>query len=214
MHEHRQPGEISGYAMVRGGAPCVVDCYMDYFERFIAEQRMAEVFLPNPNAGNDYLGFDEASWIRCLTPAVLVADILVEIEQVLRVVGASGSVPHLQKEWLRLVHGATSLELFHAELPGMINRITALPRTRDPRTCPRVLVTGDFFTRFSPFFIEGVPELYATQRIILKPVDLSELALCNVYFGVAATASGWGLQPGGLALAKACTRAFQPDGKQ
>ncbi len=213
VHEHRQPGEIVGYAMLRGGAPCVVDCYMDYFERFIAEQQLPDLFLPNPNADNDFLGFDELTMIRNLTPAVLVADILVEIEQVLRVVGSSDSVPQLQREWTRLVGQTHSPDAFQAELPAWAERLAALPRTRDPATCPRVLVTGDFFTRFSPFFMEGVPELYAAHGIILKSVDLSELALYNAYFGVAATAGGWGLQPGGLALAKACTRAFQADGK-
>ncbi|MCF7731205.1 MAG: acyl-CoA dehydratase activase [Akkermansiaceae bacterium] len=213
-HEHRQPGEIIGFAMVRGGAPCVVDCYMGYFERFIAEQRLPDLFLLNPNATNDYLGFDESTLLRHLMPAVLVADILVEIEQVLRVAGADGSVAQLHGEWQRLVRLATSHDGFQAALQGFIDRLAGLPRNADPADCPRVVVTGDFFTRFSPFFIEGVPELYAAQGIILKPVDLSELAFYNAYFGVAETAGGWGMKPGGLALAKACLRAFQPDGKQ
>ena len=80
--------------------------------------------------------------------------------------------------------------------------------------CPRVLVTGDFFTRFSPFFMEGVRDLYAGKGIILKPVDLRDLFLYASYHRVAGTATGWNMKPGGLALAKACTRIFQPDGKQ
>ena len=75
-------------------------------------------------------------------------------------------------------------------------------------------MTGDFFTRFSPFFMEGVRELYTDRGIILKPVDLSDLLLYGTYYGVARRASGWGMKPGGLALAKACTRIFQPDGKE
>jgi predicted nucleotide-binding protein (sugar kinase/HSP70/actin superfamily) len=213
-HEHRQPGGIIGFAMVRGGAPCAVDCYMGYFERFIAEQRLPDLVLLSPNATNDYLGFGETTMIRCLTPAVLVADILVEIEQVLRVAGADGSVACLHGEWQRLVRLAASHDEFQAELPGFIDRLAALPLTGDPADFPRVVVTGDFFTRFSPFFIDGVPELYAAQGIILKPADLSELAFYNAYFGVVETAGGWGLKPGGMALAKACVRAFQPDGRQ
>ncbi|MHC5008856.1 MAG: hypothetical protein ACYTGF_16025, partial [Planctomycetota bacterium] len=102
----------------------------------------------------------------------------------------------------------------HAELPAFVDRLAALPRTRDPRTCPRVVVTGDFFTRFSPFFMEGVHDHYARRGIILKPVDLSDLFQYATYHGVAGTAYGWGMKPGGLALAKACTRMFQPDGKE
>ena len=81
-------------------------------------------------------------------------------------------------------------------------------------TCPRVVVTGDFFTRFSPFFMEGVASLYADKGIILKPVDLSDLVLYVASYGVDEAAYGWGMKPGGLAFAKACTRIFQPDGQQ
>lgn len=214
VHEKRLPGEIAGFFMLRGGAPCVVDCYMGYFERFIAEQRLPDLFLLNPDAGNDFLGFDKAILVRCLTPAILVADILVEIEHVLRVVGGSGCLDRLQDEWERLVRAATSLDAFEAALPGFVGQLAAMPRTRDPAACPRVVVTGDFFTRFSPFFMEGVSELYAERGIILKPVDLSDLVLYGAYYGVAKTAGGWGMKPGGLALAKACTKVFQPDGKQ
>lgn len=214
VHEQRQPGEVAGFFMLRGGAPCVVDCFMGYFERFIAEQRIPDLFLLNPDAENDFLGLDEGILIRCLTPAILVADILVEIEQVLRVVGSSDSVDQLQGEWNRLVESTRSIAEFQAGLPAFVQWLAALPRQRHPATCPRVVVTGDFFTRFSPFFMEGVPSLYAKHGIILKPVDLGDLVLYGAYFGVAETANTWGMKPGGLALAKACTRAFQPDGKQ
>ncbi len=90
----------------------------------------------------------------------------------------------------------------------------ALPRTREPHACPRVVVTGDFYTCLSLFFMEDVRELYAARGIILKPVDLADLALYGVYDDCAGTASSWGLKPGHLALAKACTRIFQPDGKE
>jgi len=92
--------------------------------------------------------------------------------------------------------------------------LAALSRTRDPLSCPRVAVTGDFFTRFSPFFMEGIVELYARRGIILKPVDVSELVLYASYRDVAGTAQSWGMKPGGRAFAKACSRVFQPDGKQ
>ena len=214
VHEQRQPGEVAGFFMLRGGAPCAVDCYMGYFERFLAEQRLPDLFLLNPDADNDFLGFDEARLTRCLAPAIVVADILVEIEQVLRVVGAEGSLARLQEEWDRLVRAARSPDEFEAGLPRFVDRLASLPRRGDPARCPRVVVTGDFFTRFSPFFMDGVPELYAEQGIILKPVDLSDLVLYGAYHDVAATANGWGMKPGGLALAKACTRALQPDGKK
>jgi hypothetical protein len=76
------------------------------------------------------------------------------------------------------------------------------------------VITGDFFTRFNPFFIEGVRDLYAARGIILKPVDLADLVLYGAYDDIALAANRWGLKPGNLAFAKACMRIFQPDGKQ
>jgi predicted CoA-substrate-specific enzyme activase len=213
ISRHHQPGEVAGFYMIRGGAPCVSDSYMGYFERFITEQRLADVFLLNPDADNNYLGFGATTLGQHLSPAIVLADILVEIEQVLRVVGAPGSLERLREQWQQVADATGSPGQFQAELPEFLRRLAALPRTRSPLTCPRVVVTGDFFTRFSPFFMEGVAELYAERGIILKPVDLSDLLLYGAYHGVAETAGNWGLKPGGLALARACTRIFQPDGK-
>ena len=213
ISEQQQPGEIAGFYMIRGGAPCVSDSYMGYFERFITEQRLADVFLLNPDEENNYLGFGATTLAQPLSPAIVLADILVEMEHVLRVVGAPGSLEQLREQWQQFADAMGSLGQFQAELPEFVKRLAALPRTRSPLTCPRVVVTGDFFTRFSPFFMEGVAELYAERGIILKPVDLSDLLLYGAYNGVAETAGSWGMKPGGLALARACTKIFQPDGK-
>jgi predicted nucleotide-binding protein (sugar kinase/HSP70/actin superfamily) len=211
--ERRRPGEIVGFFMVRGGAPCVVDSYMGYFERFIAEQQVSDLFMFDLRRENNYGGFDLPDLTRDLSAAIPVADILVEIEHVLRVVDAEGSGDQLRQHWERFATTTASLDQFHAGLPGFIDRLAALPRDRDPLICPRVAVTGDFFTRFSPFFMEGIAELYAKRGIILKPVDVSDLVLHAAYHGVAGTAQSWGMKPGGRAFAKACTRVFQPDGK-
>jgi len=210
----RSPGEIVGFYMVRGGAPCVVDSYMGYFERFITEQQLSDVFMFDLRKENDYGGFDLPELTRSLSAAVPVADILVEIEHVLRVVDADGSMDQLKQHWQQFASATTSLDEFHAGLPGFIGLLAALPRTRDPSSCPRVAVTGDFFTRFSPFFMEGIAELYAKRGIILKPVDVSDLLLHAAYHDVAGAAQSWGMKPGGRAFVKACTRAFQPDGKR
>jgi predicted CoA-substrate-specific enzyme activase len=213
-HDRHQPDEILGYFMVRGGAPCAVDCYMGYFERFIAEHKLPDVFMFDLQAENDYGGFDLVDLTRYLSAAIPVADILVEIENVLRVVGSDGSNNQLRHRWEQLAATATSLEQFHARLTEFIDWLAELPRKQDPLSCPRVAVTGDFFTRFSPFFMEGITELYTAHGIILKPVDVSDLVLYAAYQGVASTANDWGMKPGFGAFAKACTRILQPDGKE
>jgi len=60
---------------------------MNYFERFIVEQRLPDLFLLNRETENDYLGFDLTTFALHLPPAVFTADILVEIDYVLHVVG-------------------------------------------------------------------------------------------------------------------------------
>ncbi len=214
IHERRAPGEIVGFYTVRGGAPCVSDAYAGYFERFIAEQELPDLFVLNASAENDYLGFSGETLSRHVGPAIVLADILVEIDHVLRVVGVDGAVRRFQREWLRFAAATESLDELNSRLPELVGRMSELPRARDPHACPRVVVTGDFYTRFSPFFIEGVRDLYAARGIILKPVDLADLVLYGAYDGIAGTANTWGLKPGHLALAKACTRIFQPDGKE
>ena len=214
IHDTRAAGEISGFYSIRGGAPCVSDSYLGYFERFITEQQLPDFFLLNIAAENEYLGFDGLTLAKHLSPAVLMADILVEIDHVLRAAGADGSVEQFREEWLRFAAAASSPDEFHAGLPRFVDRLATLPCRREPRACPRVVVTGDFFTRFSPFFIEGVRERYAAHGIILKPVDLADLFLYGTYDGAAGAANSWGMKPGSLAFAKACTRIFQPDGKQ
>jgi predicted CoA-substrate-specific enzyme activase len=214
ISENRQPDEISGFYMLQGGAPCVVDAYMDYLKCFLSEQRMADVFLFNPREENDYLGFDPNTLAQHISSAIVLADIMVEIDHVLHVIGQPGALDQLQKEWQRFANVSRALDEFHAELPAFIDRLAQLPRTRDPLTCPRVVVVGDFFTRFSPFFMDGVRALYAERGIILKPVDLNELSLYIAYDALAGTASHWGMAPGGLALAKACTSIFRAEGKQ
>jgi predicted CoA-substrate-specific enzyme activase len=214
IHERRAPGEIAGFYTVRGGAPCVSDAYLGYIERFIAEQRLPDLFVINAAAENDYLGFSAETLARKVGPAIVLADILVEIDHVLRVVGSTGSLERFQAEWRRFAGSADSLDAFNVRLPELVRQLAALPRIRSPEACPRVVVTGDFFTRFSSFFMDGVRDLYTARGIILKPVDLSDLVLYGAYDGVAGAADGWGMKPGSLAFAKACTRIFQPDGKQ
>jgi predicted CoA-substrate-specific enzyme activase len=214
ISENRPSDEITGFYMVRGGAPCVSDCYMGYIERFIAEQRLPDVFLMNPRQENDWCGIDRIALVQNVSPAIQMADILVEIEQVLHAVGSPGSVDQLHAQWWRLLDEARSLDEFNAKLPKFADWLAALPRKRDPSTCPKVVITGDFFTRFSPFFMEGVHKLYAASGIILKPVDLGDFIQYAAYHKVVGTASGWGMKPGYPALAKACLRMFQPDGQQ
>jgi predicted nucleotide-binding protein (sugar kinase/HSP70/actin superfamily) len=212
--ERREKGEIAGFTMLRGGAPCVIDSYAGYLERFIARQDLGDLFILFPNEENDYCGLGPAKLTELFAPALSLADLLVEVEQSLRVVGGADGVDRLRNVWRGYSERAKSLEDFRDSLPGLVDEIARIPRSKDPASCPRVLVTGDFFTRFSPFFMEGVPELYAAHGIILKPADLGELVLYAVYDTMSGMARRWDLEPGYAALARSCFGILRPEGRE
>jgi predicted CoA-substrate-specific enzyme activase len=214
INEERGPDEIAGFYMLEGGAPCVLDAYLDYLRRFISEQQLADLFLFVPTEDGGLSSIDKINMAKYTALTLLVSDIVVEIEHVLRVVGAEGSVEQLKQEWQQFVARSDTESRFRAGLGAFVEQISALPRTREPLACPRVVVIGDFFTRFSPFFMDGVRDLYSEQGIILKPVDMTDLLLYHTYYPIVERAREWGMKPGGLALAKACSRMFQKDGKQ
>jgi hypothetical protein len=108
------------------------------------------------------------------------------------------------------VNGQASLRTLTASLEKLIDEVAAIPH-QDPRRCPKVVVTGDFFLRFNPSFMEGVHRRYAQHGIILVPVGLNELFLYGAYSGMASTARGWDLPPDSAwAVAQACLRVFEP----
>jgi len=69
----------------------VSGAYQGCFERFIAEQRLPDLFVLNASAESDFLGYPADMLARHVGPAIVLADILVEIDHVLRVVGAPGA---------------------------------------------------------------------------------------------------------------------------
>jgi predicted nucleotide-binding protein (sugar kinase/HSP70/actin superfamily) len=196
-----------------GGAPCAVDCYVDYFRQFIVEKELEDLFIFDPQEANHYYGLNLRNLAQVLAPVIMLADIFVELEQTLRVVGEPGSRDLLRNCWNEYVSSAVSLKALKNDLQRLIDRVAEIPHG-DPAGCPKVVVTGDFFTRFNPSFMKGVHDLYAQHGIILIPVDLNELFLYGAYAGMVNAAQDWGVPPDSLwATARACMNAFRPEGR-
>jgi len=111
IHERRTPGEIAGFYMLQGGAPCVIDAYMGYLERFIVEQRLDDLFLLIPGADNDQCGYDQTTLAKYTLPALLVAlwHFAVELRWV-----AEGIIPspaQVLRSWHTWIFGSTSAML-------------------------------------------------------------------------------------------------------
>lgn len=213
IHEKRQPGEVVGFYMVGGGAPCVVDCYLNYFQQFIRNNELPDLFIFDPSTGNNHYGLSARKITQLATPMLTLADLFVEMEQVLTVTGAADAPTQLRACWERYISGQASLKTLTAGMRLLIDDLVAIPH-RDPKLCPKVVVTGDFFLRFSPSFMEGVHQRYAEHGIILVPVGLNELLLYSAYSEMASTARSWNLpHDSNWAVARACLHFFQPGGK-
>ncbi|MBN2559458.1 MAG: hypothetical protein JXQ75_00820 [Phycisphaerae bacterium] len=212
-HDQRDPDEIVGFYMVRGGAPCVLACYSDYFQHFIEDNELRDLFIFDPQEANNYFGLNRRKIGQFLSSLITLADLFLEMEQSLRVVGEPGSLELLRKCWNEQVDSAPSPAALNASLPSLAKRVSAIPHT-DPTHCPKVVVTGDFFTRLDPSFMGGIHDLYAKHGIILIPVDLNELYLYGAYAGMVTATQDWGVPPESLrALALACAKAFRPEGR-
>jgi predicted nucleotide-binding protein (sugar kinase/HSP70/actin superfamily) len=212
-HDQRNPDEIVGFYMVRGGAPCVLACYNDYFRHFIEDNELSDLFIFDPQEANNYYGLNRRKLGQFLASLIILADLFLEMEQTLRVVGEAGSLDRLRECWNEQVDSAPSPMALNANLASLVKQVAAIPHA-DPAHCPKVVVTGDFFTRLSPSFMGGVHDLYARHGIILIPVDLNELYLYGAYAGMVTATQDWGVPPDSLrALALACAKAFRPEGR-
>jgi len=73
------------------------------------------------------------------------------------------------------------LNNFNSAVERLISNVKQIPINSNPHDHPVVVISGDFFVRFSDFFYQGLVSRYAERGIILKPVDLNELILYPQY---------------------------------
>jgi predicted nucleotide-binding protein (sugar kinase/HSP70/actin superfamily) len=214
VHARRRPGEVVGFYMARGGAPCVVDCCLAYFRQFLRERGLEGLFIFDPQEANESYGLSVRKIAAALTPTLTFADLFVEMEQTLRVAGPGDGPDQLKAIWDQYVNCQSSVRTLNADLQGLIEQVAGIPHT-DPAQHPKVVVTGDFFLRFSPSFMGGIHDRYARHGIILLPVGLNELLLYASYSEMASAARTWHLPPDtGRAAAQACLRCFRPEGRR
>lgn len=55
-YEQRRADEVVRFFMMRAGAPCVVDCYAEYFHQFISDYALEDLFIFNPQKKNTHYG--------------------------------------------------------------------------------------------------------------------------------------------------------------
>ncbi|MHA1910773.1 MAG: acyl-CoA dehydratase activase [Candidatus Kariarchaeaceae archaeon] len=212
--EERQPGDIIGYFMLNGGSPCAVDAFFMYLEKFIEDQELEDVFIFDFDPENKFFGIRALDLIRFLPKMIVLGDIMDEMESALLVVGEEGSVYHLKALWKRLLTVITDKSELNKGLAELIASINRIKRKSSPKDHPKILLSGDFFVRFSEFFVKDLKEIYAAQGVIVKSADLYELFLYIYYNRVLLIAQGWDSKPNEFSTAlKAITRLWAPEGR-
>ena len=189
--------------MVRGGAPCVLDCYLDYFRQFIRNNELRDLFIFDPAAGND------SSRPQCPEnhPTRLARP---HARRPLRRDGAGcsgvrgrggrgrgcgGAAAVLKACWERNVNGQPSLKTLTAASGTARRRGEGYPASAIRNAAPRWLLSAISSCGFSPSFMEGVHQRYAptaSSWCRWASTNFSSMALIP---GMASTARGWNLPP-------------------
>jgi predicted CoA-substrate-specific enzyme activase len=180
---NRKPGEIIGYFMMRGGSPCVVFSYFQYIEQFLIKNRIEDVFIFFIDIYNNFMGINILEIVQQGPKVLVLGDIMNEIESALEVVGKEDSLEKFHSYWKTFLKNYKDIQDFNREMNILIQKIKELPIIGSPLMFPKVCLTGDFFVRFSPFFIRELKSSYSKNKIIVKSSELFELFTYGVPFG-------------------------------
>ncbi|MCK5141892.1 MAG: hypothetical protein KAQ70_06830, partial [Candidatus Heimdallarchaeota archaeon] len=145
--EKRKPGELIGFYMIRGGAPCAVYSYFHYLEQFIEQNKLDNVFIFRFDQLTGFLGTPFIQIARFSPKITILGDLVAEVDSALEVVGETGSQALLSKYWKQFLDETTSLNNFNKNYRRLIKQIETIPRKDSPKDHPKVLVSGDFFVR-------------------------------------------------------------------
>jgi predicted CoA-substrate-specific enzyme activase len=180
--ENRKPDEVIGMYMIRGGAPCAVYSYFHYIEEWLYQNKIENVFIYRFDYLTDFLGMNLIDVIRFAPSGIILGDLMLEIESALHVVGDEKGLEMLQEYWNEFLDSIESIRAYKKTIRKLIKNIKKIPRRNSPKDQPKVILSGDFFVRFSPFFIRELREIYAKHGIIVKSTDLFELGIYGQHY--------------------------------
>ncbi|MHA1112439.1 MAG: acyl-CoA dehydratase activase [Promethearchaeota archaeon] len=183
LADTRKPGEIIGYFIFRGGSPCVVYNYYDYLESFIIGNEIEDLFIFTFDKYNKYMGLSVQEIIRTIPRFIIIGDMMHEVESALQVVGNKEALLLLETYWNEFLEKMDTVRKTRRGIRKLVRQIKTIPRTDSPRSHPKVLISGDFFVRFSPFFLKELSQLYNKHGVIIKSTDYYEVLLYGLYFG-------------------------------
>ncbi len=181
--EQKQPDEVIGYFMISGGSPCVVCDYDHYIEEVLQKNQIKDVFVFSFDKHNNYMGANSLDFTQYAPKLVVLGDILCEIQSSLEVVGKANSLGLFNQYLAEFHQDFVKLSDLNPAIEGLIAKLKTIPRIGHPYNFPRVVLSGDFFVRYSPLFLAELKSMYNEQKIIVKSTDLFELFLYGIPFG-------------------------------
>ncbi len=185
MHiaKNRKPGEIIAYMILTGGEPCVVCQYVQFMEEFLVKNQIKDVFFFGINKKYHYIGFFNREFVHYAPKIIILGDLIYEMSSTLQVVGKEGSMELFSRYWNEFLQDFTELQKSNREIDKFIKKVKTIPVKASPQKYPKVLLDGDFFVRYSPFFLKEMKDLYAKNGIIVKSNDLFEIFVAAIPFG-------------------------------
>ncbi|MCG3217781.1 MAG: hypothetical protein KAR35_02185, partial [Candidatus Heimdallarchaeota archaeon] len=178
------------------------------------DQELEDVFIFDFDPENKFFGIRPLDLIRFMPKMIILGDIMDEMESSLLVVGEEGSTLQLKALWKNLLTAVTDKSDLNKGLAEIITSINRIKRKSSPEDHPKILLSGDFFVRFSDFFVKDLKEIYAAQGIIVKSADLYELFLYIYYHQVLLIAQSWDSKPNEFSTAlKAIVKLWAPEGR-
>ncbi|MHA1585114.1 MAG: acyl-CoA dehydratase activase [Promethearchaeota archaeon] len=181
--KNRKTGEIIGFFMLTGGSPCVVYNYNKFINEFLERNKIRDVFQFTLDKTNDFMGIKNKDFLHYAPKLIVLGDIIDEIASSLQVVGIKGSLDQFHQYVEEFMQNLTSLQKSNQEIDKFIEKIKKIPIKGSPKNYPKVLLTGDFFVRFSSYFLKELKTMYANGGVIVKSSELFELFLYGVPFG-------------------------------
>ena len=181
--KNRKPGEISGYMILTGGEPCVVCQYKQFMTEFLIKNKIKDVFFFGINKEYHYIGFMNRDFIQYAPKMMALGDLIHEVSSTLQVVGEDGAMDLFQTYLNEFLADFTEMQKSNREIDKFVQKIKTIPTKISPQDCPKVLLDGDFFVRYSPFFLKEMKALYAQHGIIVKSNDLFEIFVAAIPFG-------------------------------
>jgi predicted nucleotide-binding protein (sugar kinase/HSP70/actin superfamily) len=156
--------------------PCRTGQYYVFYENLFKDLKIDNVVVFTLSADNSYNelgpGFSQYVW-----KAVTASDYLKDVQTTLRACAADKNTAMIEykKSWKKVIKQVReNLDSLYPALKVMGQELAKIPLSKNPLTCPKVLVVGEIFVRRDDFAVDELIENFAGKGIIAKVSSIAE----------------------------------------